>query len=586
VLAWLADEKWKLETYRRYDATGKPEFEPYCVMASRALKRTVTPDDEVGRGFGKTYDLAFGFGGGVGAWRKFDPTDTYSDAEIEQFKGAYRTSHPATFRLWHQLERAAHRCVRTGKPTNFGWFYFSMENSTLFMTLPSGRRLAYPEARLVPGKFENTHNVRYKDNAKGGWSDCDAWYGTLVENAVQATARDLLAAAMLRLENAGYSIVLTVHDEIVCEVPKEFGSVEDFHRLITELPVWATGLPIAAKVWTRNRYAKSTTAPTVAASPSIAPPESADSLEVGEPQDDGDDERVEVAVPLSDLIGEPVVGGKVLCPFHNDTTPSLHIYSGNYHCFVCGAHGDQIDWLVQVEGMEREEAVYLLDHWDGPITPVTPNDPEITRAFALRLWSEAQPVTGTLAVKYLADVRKIDVDALPAGVPLGFHPHCPFGPGLRSPCLIALYQDIETDAPVGIHRIALTPDVFDGAKVQRMSLGSWPRARAIKLWPPGPQLVVGEGVETALAGAMRFCHDDAPLRPAWSLVSSDALGRLPVIAGVERLIILVDHDAAGLMASDTCTARWTGAGRTVIALTPDPKGTDFNDLIMPSKCHG
>jgi DNA polymerase len=67
VLAWLAGEQWKLNTYRQYDATGNPECEPYCVMASRALKRTVTPDDEVGRAFGKTCDLAFGFGGGRGA---------------------------------------------------------------------------------------------------------------------------------------------------------------------------------------------------------------------------------------------------------------------------------------------------------------------------------------------------------------------------------------------------------------------------------------------------------------------------------------------------------------------------------------
>ena len=72
--------------------------------------------------------------------------------------------------------------------------------------------------------------------------------------------------------------------------------------------------------------------------------------------------------------------------------------------------------------------------------------------------------------------------------------------------------------------------------------------------------------------------------PAWSLVSSEALARLPVIAGVKRLIILVDNDKAGLLASRTCAVRWTGAGRTVVELTPEPKGADFNDLIMPDKC--
>src|SRR5262249_16807062 len=134
-----------------------------------------------------------------------------------------------------------------------------MEGGTLLLTLPSGRRLSYPEAKLVPGKFEEMRALRYKDNARGGWNDYDAWYGTLVENCVQACARDIMAAAMQRIEAAGYPIILTVHDEIVCEVPESFGSLEDFRHLMVELPDWAVGLPIAAKVWARPRYAKAST---------------------------------------------------------------------------------------------------------------------------------------------------------------------------------------------------------------------------------------------------------------------------------------------------------------------------------------
>jgi DNA polymerase bacteriophage-type len=93
VLAWLADEEWKLETYRTFDQTGDPAFEPYCLVASQILKRTVTPEDEAGRAIGKICDLAFGFGGGLGAWRKFDSSDTYSDAEVGHFKRAYRHAH-------------------------------------------------------------------------------------------------------------------------------------------------------------------------------------------------------------------------------------------------------------------------------------------------------------------------------------------------------------------------------------------------------------------------------------------------------------------------------------------------------------
>jgi DNA polymerase len=581
VLAWLAGEEWKLDAYRKYDATGNPEFEPYCVMASQALKRTVTPDDEAGRAFGKTYDLAFGFGGGVGAWRKFDPSGTYSDAEIERFKNAFRNSHRATVKFWHALERAVHRCVRTGAPINLGdRFSFAMESGTLFMTLPSGRRLAYPEACLVPGKFEFTRELRYKDNARGGWVDIGAWYGTLVENVVQATARDLLAAAMLRLETAGYTITLHVHDELVSEVREGFGSIEEFHRLMTEAPEWATGLPIAAKVWTRQRYAKGAAKPaqSVPARPAetVAAPPISPEPELGE-----EDGKAEVKVALTDLISEPVAGGKICCPFHDDRTPSLHIYADHFHCFVCGAHGDQVDWLVQVEGMDRDKAVRVLETWDGPVTPIVAKDPKLARAFAMRLWDDARPIAGTLAARYLGKTRGIDLAALPTDIDavLRFHPRCPFRPGTRHPCLLALLRDVTTDGITGIHRIALTTNA---QKIERRMLG---RTGAVRLWPAGPRLIVGEGIETVLAGATRFSHAGAPLRPAWSLISSDALKRLPPIAGVERLIILVDNDAAGIMAASTCAARWTGAGRTVIELTPELKGADFNDLVM-DKCHG
>jgi DNA polymerase len=580
VLAWLSGEEWKLDTYRQYDATGNPEFEPYCVMASQALKRTVTPDDESGRSFGKTYDLAFGFGGGVGAWRKFDSSDSYSDAEIEHFKKAFRTTHRATVKFWRALERAAHRCVYTGAPINLGnRFAFAMENGTLFMTLPSERRLAYPEACLVPGKFEFTRELRYKDNARGGWANIGAWYGTLVENVVQATARDLLAAAMLRLEAAGYPIVLTVHDEIVCEVPVGFGTADEFHQLMTELPEWATGLPVAAKIWMRQRYAKSkgkpTTQPITIAALQPPPIE----LDSASPTlAEKDEEEVETKVTLADLISEPIVGGKVCCPWHDDRTPSLQIYADHYHCYVCGAHGDLIDWLVQVGGLDRAEAVRVIETWDGPAAAIAPNDPEIARASALRLWEAARPIAGTLAARYLSKTRGIDLAALPAGINavLRFHARCPFGPGTRHPCLLALLRDAATDAITGIHRIALTADA---RKIERRMLG---RTGAVKLWPAGAQLVVGEGIETVLAAATRIQHRGAPLQPAWSMVSSYALGRLPVIPGIERLIILVDHDEAGLTASGTCIDRWIRAGRGVIRLKPKRAGADFNDLVKES----
>ena len=124
------------------------------------------------------------------------------------------------------------------------------DDTFLRMTLPSGRQLAYPFPRLGVDEYQHSV-VIYKDSSNGKWTDCHkgegAYGGLWTENAVQAIARDIFAAAMPRLEAAGYPIVLHVHDEIVAEVPYGFGSVDEFIRIITEVPEWAAGLPIAAK---------------------------------------------------------------------------------------------------------------------------------------------------------------------------------------------------------------------------------------------------------------------------------------------------------------------------------------------------
>jgi len=284
--------------------------------------------------------------------------------------------------------------------------------------------------------------------------------------------------------------------------------------------------------------------------------------------EDDEDGPSWVAVPLTDLIAEPLVDGNMLCPFHDDHTPSLHIYPDHYRCYVCGAHGNQLDWLMLVEGMDRRTALNTLETWDGPRQIQAPDDGEAKRAFALQLWEQAQPITGTLAARYLSDIRKIDLAALPASIDeaLRFHPRCPFGPGAHHPCLLALMRNPTTDVVTGIQRIGLTSDA---RKIDRRMLG---RRGAVKLWPAESQLVIGEGLETVLAAATRVPYQDAPLQPAWAALSSDALGQFPVLPKVERLIVLVDHDPAGKTAASYCTGRWERAKRSVIQLTPDQPG--------------
>jgi hypothetical protein len=138
-------------------------------------------------------------------------------------------------------------------------------------------------------------------------------------------------------------------------------------------------------------------------------------------------------------------------------------------------------------------------------------------------------------------------------------------------------RNVMTDEAIGIQRIALTADA---KKIDRRMLGN---AGVVKLWSAGAHLVVGEGLETVLAAATRIPYEDAPLRPAWALLSSGSLAQFPVLAGVDRLLLLIDHDDSGIPAADACSRRWSRAQRTVVRLMPDEPGTDFNDFVLAER---
>ena len=259
VLAWVAGEEWKLDSYRRYDATHDPRDEPYCITACRIFNKPIGTytKDSPERNVGKTCDLAFGYAGGINAFRKF--SDQFTDEQVKQFNKDWRAAHPEIKRLWYRLDRAAWTAVQQrGRIVRCGVVTFRCVGTFLWLQLPSGRKLSYPQPRIIGDEREQ--HVVFADNAAGQFQDCrhgqGAYGGLWTENVVSSIARDLLADAMLRIEAAGYPIVLHVHDEVVAEVPEGFGSLDDFARLMVRKPVWALDLPIAAKAWTGKRYCK------------------------------------------------------------------------------------------------------------------------------------------------------------------------------------------------------------------------------------------------------------------------------------------------------------------------------------------
>jgi putative DNA primase/helicase len=199
-------------------------------------------------------------------------------------------------------------------------------------------------------------------------------------------------------------------------------------------------------------------------------------------------------------------------------------------------------------------------------------------ARALELWNEAEPLCHT-ALAYLASRGVLELPLPDVDSVLRFHSGCPFGPGERHPCILALLRDVITNEPTGIHRTALTGT---GQKLGRMTLGVKSGA-AIKLWSDEGVtlgLVVGEGLETVLSAATRIEHRGTLLRPAWALSDAGNMAAFPVLPGIDALTILVDHDESGTgqQAARTCAERWAAEGREVILLTPHDAGADFNDL--------
>jgi DNA polymerase bacteriophage-type len=156
VLAWLAGEIWKLEAYREYDRSGDRTIEPYRIIAAQMLHKTARDISKAERNTGKAGELACGFGGSVGAWRRIASDDQRSDEEIRADVYAWRQAHAKTTAYWRELARAIRIAIRTGQPAAAGRIVAGFADGNLTLMLPSRRQITYPQARLVPSnKFQD-----------------------------------------------------------------------------------------------------------------------------------------------------------------------------------------------------------------------------------------------------------------------------------------------------------------------------------------------------------------------------------------------------------------------------------------------
>lgn len=235
VIAYLAGEKWRMDVF----AEGG---DIYCSSASQMFKMPVVKHGINGhlRQKGKIAELACGYGGGVGALKAFGADKMgLSEEEMQTIVTQWRQASPTIPRFWRDTENAAKRALQNpgrtyGPPCGVK---YHRDADALRCKLPSGRILSYWGARVEDGAvvFMGQNQTTRK------WEKTDTWGGKLVENIVQAFARDCLAVAMLRLDEAGYNTVFSVHDEIIAEAP--VGSRwEDMADIMGQPIDWAPGL--------------------------------------------------------------------------------------------------------------------------------------------------------------------------------------------------------------------------------------------------------------------------------------------------------------------------------------------------------
>lgn len=247
VIAWFAGEKWRLEVFATH---GK-------IYEASASQMFGIPIEEVDKGLrqkGKIAELALGYQGGPGALKQMGALNMgLEEGELQGLVDDWRRANPNIVQFWRDVQRAATKALKTRRPIKLGKLTFNYRKGFLLIKLPSGRNLAYARAKVEPGDYGD--KISYEGQGdKAYFTKQETYGGKLVENIVQATARDILAEALLRIEEAGHDVVFHVHDEAIIE-----GSgmtIEEVNNLMAQAPDWAEGLPLNSEGYVTKYYMK------------------------------------------------------------------------------------------------------------------------------------------------------------------------------------------------------------------------------------------------------------------------------------------------------------------------------------------
>lgn len=249
VLAWLAGEEWRMDVFNTHGKIYEASAEQMFHLPPGSVKK-----GDPMRQKGKIAELALGYGGSVGAMKAMGALAMGLDeSELKPIVNSWRAANKAITKFWWDTDAAARRTIQTREPTRLPHgMGFYKKGPLLKLVLPNGRELSYVKPAIVDD------NITYEGTlqSSGAWGRIESYGPKLVENIVQATARDCLAVAIDRLEKAGLPVVFHVHDEVICEVPIGESSAEELSAIMSEAIDWAVGLPLKADAYECAYYRK------------------------------------------------------------------------------------------------------------------------------------------------------------------------------------------------------------------------------------------------------------------------------------------------------------------------------------------